>query len=106
MEAEHRVCPNREPIGCLGPYPIIEVTRVEGDQAVVEECPICGDTHYHGFDHGIGAISKQRSSLSLRARHCGSDAPPETPEQYWLIYTQNTNNVSYNEELGGWDHDR
>jgi hypothetical protein len=91
-----------EAYGRIGGQPIIEVSRVVarngGYDAVIDECPICGGEHRHGFDVGIEAMTKGQSKPSHRAIH----GKIHSKLGYYLIYTDETENVEYDDGVGGW----
>lgn len=87
-----------EKIGSLKGQPIIEVTRVEAVekpeyQSVIENCPLCDETHRHGFNEGIPVMAKRLSLLSHRAAHCRTGA--DAPDGYWLVYTEDTDGIDF-----------
>lgn len=79
--------------GSIDGQPIIEVSSVElrggVHVAVIDECPLCGDNHVHGFDNGIARMSIRQSQPTHRGAHCANE-----PGGYWLIYTAETENIT------------
>jgi len=81
-----------EKLGEFKDTPIVLVDRVESSgnpTAIIDECPVCGDTHTHGFT-GVSSMCKDTSSLSHRSAHCTGDTDNYG---YWLVYTGETEGV-------------
>jgi len=81
--------------------PIVSVTRIEGNNAIIEPCPFCGKTHRHGNGKDWNdaepeyrqATLKGYSVLCRRAAHCSGSN--DTPDGYYLIYTKNTKGLAW-----------
>lgn len=54
-------------------YPTNVITRIDGIQAIIGECVICGEEH----SHGLGARDPDRYNLGHRGAHC---QPPDVDE--------------------------
>jgi len=91
----------QETFGRIKDQPIVEVSRVEDEQSVIESCPICGESHYHGFK-SLPAITATMSAPSHRIAHCSSECLDNAFDGYYLIYTEDTNGVEI-AETGDWE---
>lgn len=67
-------------------YPTNIVTEVDGVQAIVGECVICGETHYHGTTYRDPRKIPEDGYLGSRGAHCDAGKTSrDDPGEYYLV---------------------
>lgn len=91
-----------EILGEFRGQPIVSVSRVEGVQAILDPCPLCGETHHHGNGRDWDDRPPEYSQVmhkgitipSHRVAHCHKLGPGG----YYIVYTEDTENLRWGED--------
>ena len=89
-----------EAYGELNDQPVVEVdklTRKPTTHCVIDSCPICGESHTHGFTEQMQRPMHKHANIpSHRSAHCG---PGYETSGYHLIITDKTENAKLKDGL-------
>jgi len=74
-----------EQVGQFNGYPVIRVSEVTNYQYVIEECPLCGETHQHGYEDPV------YEQLSHKSAHCHTSGV----SGYYIFVDRETEGVEW-----------